>query len=261
MYGALKINTTTNNDYSQMSNPIRLISNIILTVIFGLFIIQLSAQTDSISNLRKNAVKVNLISLPPLLNNLNQKWIGLEYQRVLNAKVSLSMIFDVGVFEDYTYTKYYDFFDEGLGFHYIQEDVKITGFHLIPTARYNITQPISNNFRVYFTTSIDYYQYTKREKVFESYSNNQVVFHNSTYRLNMGAGTGLQYIAFSRLVVELNVSLFTKLFSKSTNNELPELYPENAFWRNSNNSTWATINLMLGYAFGNNVKKKNKLKD
>ncbi len=236
-------------------------SYILLTAILSASYFNLFGQSDSINTLRNNVIKINLISLPPLVNDLNQKWIGIEYQRILSEKVSFSITTDFGVFEDYTYTKYHDFFDEYEGFSYTREDVRIPGFHIIPSFRYILTKPIKNaDFGVYASGNLDYYYYTMKKDIYYSATNQTIPYQNSTYRFNIGVGIGAQYIAFNRISLDLNISLFTKLLSKSTNEELPELYPENSFWRNKNNSTWATINFMLGYTFGcKNKSRKNRI--
>lgn len=232
-----------------MKNKIRIYAILLLIFFSGYGLL---AQTNSTIVKRKNIISINLISLPPLFNNLNQKWVGLEYQRIINNKLSLSIATYIGIFEDYTFTKYHDFFDEGQGFSYTRENVRMPGYHIIPSIRYELFRPIKKtSFAIYVTAKLDYYQYFMKKEIYESYTNNTESSRNMTYRFNIGGGVGAQYIAFERLSVDLNISLFTKIFSKSTSNQIPELYPENSFWKNANNSNWATINLMLGYAFGN----------
>lgn len=239
----------------------KLITRFTLTVILSLSVLMLMSQNDTSSISRNNFIKINLISLPPLINNLNQKWIGLEYQRIINEKVSFSVTTDFGIFEDYTYIKYHDFFDEGQGFSYTREDVRIPGYHIIPSLRYIFIRPFKKaNINIYTAVNLDYYQYFMNKDIYQSITGQTTTYHNSTIRFNIGGTIGAQYIAFNRVSLDLNVSLFTKLYSKSTSDELPELYPENSFWRSDNNSTWATINLMLGYKFGcNKDHRKTKI--
>jgi len=238
-----------------MTKQISFINSLLITVVFLFSFFISVGQTDSTTVLRNNFLKINLISLPPLFNNLNQKWIGIEYQRLINEKVSISIITDFGIFEDYTYTKYHDYFDENEGFSYTRENVQIPGYHIIPSFRYLLIRPLKTaDFGIYATANLDYYQYFLKREVYYSSTDNTISNQNSTYRFNIGVGIGAQYIAFNRFSLDLNIALFTKLISKSTNDEFPELYPENSFWRSNNNSSWATINLMLGYAFGKHKK-------
>ena len=235
-----------------MKNKIRLINKVLLFVFFSLSTFILSGQIDGIKILRKNIISINLISLPPLITNQNQKWIGIEYSRVVNQRVSFSVTTDIGVFENYTYTKYYDFFDEDQGFSYISENVRIPGYHIIPSMEYVVFQLKKKaDLGIYVAAKFDYYHYFLNKDIYYSSTDKSQTIYNTTYRFNIGAGVGMHYIAFKRLVLDLNISLFTKIYSKSSSDKSPELYPENSFWRSSNNSNWATINLMLGYAFGN----------
>ncbi|MDT8309527.1 MAG: hypothetical protein RQ866_08335, partial [Bacteroidales bacterium] len=70
---------------------------------------------DSLNSFKKNIIQINLVSLPPLFTNLNQKWIGIEYQRSINRNFSITLMTDLGKFQDYSFTKYHDYFDENQG--------------------------------------------------------------------------------------------------------------------------------------------------
>ena len=226
-------------------------------ILFTLSCIHASGQSDTSNNVRNNFIKINLISLPPLMNNLNQKWIGLEYQRLISERTSLSLTFDVGRFEDYTFTKYHDYFDEHGGFSYTREEVTIPGFHIIPAVNYFLVHsPGKAGQGIYVGGRLDYYQYFMKKQVYESSIDQTTTTHNSTLRFDVGCGVGAQYLAFNRFTLDLNISLFTKIYSSSSNPQYQELYPENSFWRSNDNSTWTTINLMLGYAFGSGNKTK-----
>lgn len=229
----------------------------LIAIIILISFLNIMGQNDSSQVLRKNIIKINLISLPPLFNNLNQKWIGLEYQRLLSKKLSFSVLIDFGIFQDYTFTKYHDFFDENGGFSYTQQDIFIPGFHFTPSINYYFIRSKNKSAQgIYVASKLDYYHYFMKTDIYHSSTGQTESYSNSTYRFNIGCGLGAQYVAYERFTLDLNISLFTKIFSGSTSTDIPELYPENSFWRSGDNSSWATINLMLGYAFGS--RKKNK---
>ena len=216
-----------------------------------------NGQNDSLNSFKKNIIQINLVSLPPLFTNLNQKWIGIEYQRSINRNFSITLMTDLGKFQDYSFTKYHDYFDENQGFSFTREDVQISGYHIIPSVRYVVLQPFKKiNLKIYANLNLDYYHYFMKKEVYYSLTDRLDKINNSTYRFNVGGGIGAQYIAFGRISIDLNISILTKIYSNTSNNTLSELYPENSFWKSSNNSSWATINLMLGYAFGNKKHKK-----
>lgn len=240
-----------------MARRLGICKKLLLTIILLLPFLTSRAQSDPGKLIRKNLIKINLISLPPLFNNLNQKWIGLEYQRLISEKTSLSLTFDVGRFEDYTFTKYHDYFDEHGGFSYTREEVTIPGFHIIPAVNYFLVHSSSKVGQgIYVGGRLDYYQYFMKKQVYESSIDQTTTTHNSTLRFDVGCGVGAQYLAFNRFTVDLNISLFTKIYSSSSNQQYQELSPENSFWSSNDSSTWATINLMLGYAFGSGNKTK-----
>lgn len=235
---------------------IKLIS---LLLCFTMLILNSGAQSqETVQNVfRPNILKINLVPLPPLINNLNQKWIGIEYQRISNQKISYSALLDVGRFQDYNFTKYYDYFDEHQGFRFTREKVLITGFHLIPSLKYYVR---SNRERkgqgIYVSVNIDYYHYFRKTAFFDSATNQTDEAQDQSARFNIGSTLGAQYLAFNRLAVEVNISIFTKLFTTSSAPTNPEIYPLNAFWRTANNASWATINIMIGYAFGSGKTTK-----
>jgi len=240
-----------------MARRLGICKKLLLTIILLLPFLTSRAQSDPGKLIRKNLIKINLISLPPLFNNLNQKWIGLEYQRLVSEKTSLSLTFDVGRFEDYTFIKYHDYFDEHGGFSYTREEVTIPGIHIIPAVNYFLVHSSSKVGQgIYVGGRLNYYQYFMKKQVYESSTDQTTTAHNSTLRFDVGCGVGAQYLAFNRFTLDLNISLFTKIYSNSSNQQYQELYPENSFWRSNDSSTWATINLMFGYAFGSGNKTK-----
>lgn len=206
---------------------------------------------------RPNILKINLVPLPPLINNLNQKWIGIEYQRISNQKISFSALLDVGRFQDYSFTKYYDYFDEHQGFRFTREKVLITGFHLIPSLKYYVKSSRERKGQgIYVSGNIDYYHYFRKTAFFDSATKQTDDAQDQSARFNIGSTLGAQYLAFNRLAVEVNISIFTKLFTTSSAPTNPEIYPLNSFWRTANNASWATINIMVGYAFGSGKTTK-----
>jgi len=235
--------------------PKKISSFLTFLLLLGLSVSGFS-QHGNVEVQRNNILKLNLISLPPLFNNLNQQWLGIEYQRIISKKISVALMSNFGLFEKYTFTKYYNFFDEKEGFYHISEDVRIPGYHIIPTVNYYFLSHVDKPGQgIFISGKIDYYHYFIKKEIFNSLTNKTDKLQNSTYRFSIGLGIGVQYIAFNRFSLDLNISVFTKIISQSSEENMPELYPENSFWRSANNSTWSTINLMLGYKFGSKKEK------
>ena len=227
-------------------------------VVFFLISFFAKAQTSDLPKpgFRNNLIKLSLMPALQSINGNNQKWIGIDYERLLNNKMSVTALLDVGLFEDYTYTKYYDFFDEGEGFHYLQQTTKTKGYNFIPSFKYYfLTTKTKKGQGFYAAGNLDMNQYFSQTELYNSKTNSNNYSNSSTTRMAIGLTLGGQYVAFSRLVIDLNISLFTKLFSINNGAEASEIPPLNATWTFNNNNSWSTVNFMLGYAFGGGKKK------
>lgn len=212
--------------------------------------------TESISGFRNNLVKLNLLAVTPLFSGHNEKWIGIEYERFINQKMSFTLMSDVGLFEDYTFTKYHDFFDEYGGFAYTQQTTKTIGYHFLPSFRYYflITKKKKGQ-GLYAAGQFDFNQYFMNSEFYHSTENTSNYNSSSTTRFGIGASLGGQYVAWSRLVIDLNVSIYAKVFSITNGEDTTETEPLNAQWVSDENNGWVTVNFMLGYAFGGGKKK------
>ena len=208
------------------------------------------------SNFRNNIIKLNLLPIIPAINGNNQKWIGIEYERFLNQRMSVSAMVDVGLFEDYTFIKYHDFFDENGGFSYTQQKAKTWGYHFIPSFKYYflITKKKKGQ-GFYVAGNLDFNQYFKKTEDYQSQYSSYNYTYSSTTRMGAGATLGGQYVVFSRLVVDLNISIFTTLFSINQGEDATTIKPLHAIWTFNNDQSWGTVNLMIGYAFGGGKKE------
>ena len=216
-----------------------------------------SAQTfDSVNTCRKNLIKLNLLAAGQFSNGHNEKWVGIEYERFINQKMSVALMSDVGLFEDYTFIKYHDFFDEHGGFSFTQQKTKTIGYHVLPSFRYYLWITKSKNGQgIYVSGLLDFNQYFKNTEVYQSQSKTYSHTSASTTRLGFGTSLGGQYVAFSRLVIDLNISLFARVFDSANQQNASEIEPLNAIWISNENKAWLTVNFMIGYAFGGGKKK------
>jgi hypothetical protein len=207
-----------------------------------------------------NILKINLLPIFPAINGHNQKWIGLEYDYLISNKLSFSMMADVGLFEDYTFIKYHNFFEENGTFSNTRQEVRTWGYHLIPSASYHFLEIGKMRGRgFYLGGNLDFNQYFRKSETTESISMERSEYSYHTSRFSIGATLGVQYIAWSRLVIDLNISLFVKLFTINSEGTINEIDPLHATWVFYNGDAWSTVNLMIGYSFGG-VKKKNEKK-
>jgi hypothetical protein len=229
-----------------------------LLLLLQVLTVQLIAQNTAIpeNSFRNNIIKINIIPIAESISGDNQKWMGIEYERFIKPGLSVSVLVNFGLFEDYTFTKYYDYFDEHDGFSYIRKDVKTKGYHFIPSAKYYFLKTKKKKGQgIYVGGCIDFNQYFKYSETYSSLSNSFSYENSSTTRVGIGAAAGGQFVAFTRLTIDLNISIFTKLFSIGKGQNNSTIPPLHATWVFNNSNSWSTVSLMIGYAFGGGKKK------
>jgi hypothetical protein len=231
-------------------------------ILFGLFFIAIHlitcGQQENLppKNFRNNLIKINLLTIAPLINGNNQKWLGFEYERFLKPNMSITGMADFGLFEDYTFTKYYDFFGEDEGFHYTSTHVRTWGYHLIPSFRYYfLATRIKKGQGFYVAGSFDFHQYFRRQEDYLSLTGESLNINSTTSRLSIGASLGGQYVAFSRLAIDLNINIFATMITIYNGDGTAETEPLHATWIFGENQGYGTVNLMIGYAFGGGKRK------
>ena len=210
----------------------------------------------SYPNFRNNIIKLNLIPISALINGHNQKWVGIEYERFLKQNLSVSLAADVGLFEDYSFIKYHDYFNEHDGFSYTQINSQTWGYHLKPSIKYYfLTTKSKKGQGFYLGGMLDFNQYFNNTEIFKSRPNSTNQYGLTTGRLCAGTLLGAQYVAFSRISIDLNISIVACLITINSSDDFKEIDPLNAIWVFNGNTGWSTVNLMIGYAFGGGKRR------
>lgn len=232
---------------------------LLLTVLLLFIMAVASAQTTPMPVFRKNLVKINLIPVIPALSGQSQQWAGIEYQRYIMPKLSVSALLNIGLFEDYSFRKYHDFFNQSQGFSYSERTVITRGYHFIPSAQYYfilIRKRPGQGF--YAGGNIDFNQYFKN---LETYSSLERKSEHSKYRitrLGIGPSAGFQYTFFDRLSFDIELSYYLRIYEHYSIDEELKTPPINAFWKTDEDSMWMTVQFMVGYAFGKHKKTQKK---
>ncbi|MEN8224807.1 MAG: hypothetical protein ABFS05_05550, partial [Bacteroidota bacterium] len=126
-----------------------------------------------------------------------------------NRKISFSLLTNLGIFEDYTFKKYYDYFNQHQGFSYTREDVITRGYHLIPSVKYHIIGlKHKQEAGIFAGGCIDVNQYFKKSSLFDSRTKNTEYSRLNTSRMGLGITLGAQYMAYTRLYLDINISFF-----------------------------------------------------
>lgn len=230
---------------------------IILFSLFSIFLLSSQIVKSQEKIFRKNTVKLNLLPVTGLFNGHNQKWVGIEYERFISKRISFAVLLNAGLFEDYTFIKYHDYFDEQNGFSYTKTDITTRGYHAIPSMKYSflvMKKSPQNGF--YILGNMDFNQYFGKSHYYYSLTGESGNSEKSTTRLSIGTSLGGRYIFFSRLVVEANIAVYARLFAFVEDKNQEEIEPLHATWKFKENKGWATINVMIGYAFGGGKQKK-----
>lgn len=227
-------------------------------LLLQLFFVQLAAQNTSIpkNNFRNNIIKINVIPIAGSMSGHNQKWMGVEYERFLNPVLSLNALVNFGLFEDYIFTKYHDYFDENGGFSFTRKAVTTRGYHFIPTLKYYFLKSKKKKGQgLYLAGGFDFNQYFKKSASYFSNTATYKYKNASTSRMSVGVVAGGQFVAYTRLTMDLSISIFSKLFSVNNGENNTEIPPLDATWVFNNNNSWSAVSLTIGYAFGGGKKK------
>jgi hypothetical protein len=229
-----------------------------LLLLLQLLSVQLVAQTTVIpkNSFRNNIIKINIIPIAESISGHNQKWLGIEYERFIKPGLSIGAIVNFGLFEDYSFTKYHDYFDEHEGFSHTREDVTTKGYHFIPGVKYYFLKTKKKKGQgIYLAGNLGFNQYFKKTVRYFSLDDSYTYANSSTTRMSIGAAAGGQFVAFTRLTIDLNISISTKLFSINKGQNNTEIAPLHATWVFNNNNSWSSVSLMIGYAFGGGKRK------
>lgn len=204
---------------------------------------------DSIYN--NNSLKLDIIPLYyDFFDNRVQIRAGLEFEHYLNENTSLSSYLDIGVYDKYKFIKYYNFFNENQGMYSIEQDIRISGFHLIPGYNYYFYKGKKNSNRNFFGSAmLDYGYYQKRFAYFNSKSLEEYAEKYNQHKLGLGLGLGFKNNFGSCFYFEFKTSLFAKIFHSISLPDKNEMKSLDAQWTSQNYNLWWITNLKIGYAF------------
>lgn len=211
---------------------------------------KIHAQENS-KNQIKNFIAIDVIPLYyDFFDYRKQIRVGFEYERKLNSKWLMSCALDGGLFEEYSFVKYYDFFNQNQGFYSVKQDILIKGFHILPSCNYSLFQSKSKSGQGVFCGGIlDINYYRKKLNSFNSQTSEKRTEAYSQIRMGAGVCLSAKYDLGFHIFAEIKTSLFCKfLCSISENNAYP-VKPLNSQWTSTNNNFWWISNIKFGYAF------------
>jgi hypothetical protein len=215
------------------------------------FSCSLFAQKKQDSTFCKNDLKLDLVPFYfDFFDAREQIRIGFEYERMINRNFSVSCYIDAGLYDNYTFIKYYDFFNQNQGMYTVEQNVSIRGVHLIPSCNYWFYRAKKKaNRGIYTGVILDFHYYQKKL----AYLNTQTFerTHEKYYQTGLGAGLDLggRYGFGKHFFIELKTVFLGKIYRHANKQDVPLVKPLNAQWSDNKHNFWWISNLTLGYAF------------
>jgi hypothetical protein len=209
------------------------------------------AQTGKDTSIYKNVIKIDLIPFYyDVFDYRQQIRVGLEFERRINPKSSVSCNIDAGMLDKYSFTKYYDFFSQQQGMYSVRRDVTINGFHIMPGYNYYLLRSAKKPLPgITAGGVIDFHYYLKKLDC----SNSQTLeaTANIYNQKTMGAGisTGAAYGFGTHWFAEIKTCLLVKIFNSVSLQNMESVKPLNAQWTDKKNNFWWFSNIKIGYAF------------
>jgi hypothetical protein len=224
---------------------------IFIFTVFAFYVNKIRAQENTSTHLFKNTVKIDLLPYYyDFFDVRKQIRIALENERYLTLRSSVAAYCDAGLFDDYFFIKYYDFFSQGPGFYSVTQKIKIRGVHFQPSYNYYLflsrTRP---NRGIFIGGTFDIQYYRKNIKMDNSLTGENTSFNYFQARLGGGLHAGGKYNFGSHFYAEIKTCLFAKILQKVSMDEMDPLKPLNAQWSDKNYDFWWVSNIKIGYAF------------
>lgn len=215
------------------------------------FCLKVSAQEYRDSITLKNAIKLDLFPLYyDFFDYRDQIRAGIEYERKINKKSFAALYTDMGMFDNYSYRKYYDFFNQNQGLHYVEQKVIIKGIHLQPSYNYYLFKSMKKNNQGVFAGGImDFQFYKKNVETYNSQTLERSSYLYNQSRIGLGMQMGVKYAFFRRFFAEVKTSLYIIIFYHISSEVMNPVKPLNAQWTDSKYNSWWVSNLKIGYAF------------
>jgi len=204
---------------------------------------------DTVIN--KFAVKADLVPLYfDIFDNREQARIGLDFEMNYREALFISFYWDMGLYDHYSFIKYYDFFNQGPGFYSVEQKIKITGFHFMPAYNYYFWHSkVKSHQGMYAGGILDINYYRRLYDVYNSNLDETNSGKNHQFRMGAGLSLGGKYCFGSQFFVEIKTSFLAKIFKVASDKDIQVVKPINAQWVDIKNNFWWVSNLNLGYAF------------
>lgn len=183
-------------------------------------------------------------------DNRVQARTGIDFEMNVTKRTFISFYWDMGLYDDYTFTKYYNFFNQGQGFYAVEQHTKVSGFHFIPGYNFYFWRSkVKQNQGMYAGGIIDLNYYRKLHDKYNSLTGESAFAKKHQFRTGAGVSIGGKYFFGSHFFAEIKTSFLAKIFVVASEQDVPVIRPINAQWADRKNNFWWVTNLNIGYAF------------
>jgi hypothetical protein len=210
-----------------------------------------NAQSTRDSSGIKSRLSVDLISFYHVFfDTREQIRLGVSYERILPQGFSAGCHVDAGQYDNYTFIKYYDFFSESGPMWAIEQDVSVSGLHLMPFSDFRFFRSVKNpNRALKAGIALDYHYYKKKEALL-----NTLTFERTRQRYTQtGLSAGLSLSGSwgwgRHFLVECKTVLFGSLYRSLNEHGAAVIRSLQAQWNNNRRNLCWVNHLSIGYAF------------
>jgi hypothetical protein len=222
---------------------------IILSLLYACCLNLCAQAKDSIQN--KNSFSIDLIPLYYDFFDYHMEIRGgIDYARQFKKHWLADAAIDCGMFDEYTFTKFYNYFNQPPGYYSIMQKVKITGFHLMPSCNYYVWQSKAKPGQgVYCGVILDVNYYHSRDRSYNSQSAESSLKNTNQFRTGAGLSLGVKYYLGHHFFAEARTSFFGKVIYATSDKTINKIKALNSQWTTADGNFWWTSNLKFGYAF------------
>lgn len=205
--------------------------------------------TDSLQGIHR--IKADLLPYHALFLGRKQVRAAIEYQYLGAGRSSFSMHIDAGMYDDYTFFKYYDFFNQDQGLHYHRQDIRIYGFHLMPAWNFLPGKPAaSRRVRFFMGMAADISCYEKKLRFYNSLTEDRYRSTDRQVRFGAGPHLGITCRLRKKVHVELKATCAGKLLTLRSDASMKSILPFKAVWFDNGQHIWLIPQLSLCYDLG-----------
>mgnify|MGYP000607404161 CR=1 FL=1 len=174
--------------------------------------------------------------------------LGAGYSRNNHAAWFIAHYTDFGIYDKYTFTKYYNLFNENNGLYYVENKVFIAGIHYVPSFNFYLirTKPGSIN-SIFSGIAMDFSLYHKQHTHFNSSTGLETESHYRQFRVGAGVQMGSRYRLSKRFFTEMRMSFFTNVMNYRNDDESTPIRSLHALWTRNDYKLWLTANICVGY--------------